>query len=92
MWGVVILYALQVVRILLFANLQRLFRTSSIAANCELHMLVGTFLSASDNNCMEWFILSSAVKLGCVIYPCKYSAVSVIINDLVLLSIDCMKR
>ena len=66
--------------------------TSSIAANCESHMLVGTFLSASDKKCMEWFILSSAVRWVCVIYPCKYSAVSVIINDLVFLSIAWMQQ
>ena len=66
--------------------------TSSIAANCESHMLVGTFLSASDKKCVEWFILLSAVKWVCMIFLCKYSAVSIIINDLVLLSIDWMKR
>ena len=66
--------------------------TASIAANYELHMLVGTSLSAFDKKCMEWFILSYAITWGCVIHPCKYSAVSVIINDLVLLPISWMQR
>ena len=70
----------------------KIFWTDSIAANFESHMLVGTYLSASDKNCMAWVILSSAVTWGCVRYACKYSAVSVIINDLVLLLIACMQR
>ena len=61
--------------------------TASIAANCELHTLVGTSLSAADKKCMEWVIMYSDVTWGCVRYSCKYSAVSVIINALVLLSI-----
>ena len=67
-----------------FANI---VRTASIAANCESHMLVGTSLSAADKTCMAWVILSSTVTWGCVRYSCKYSAVSVIINALILLSI-----
>ena len=70
----------------------KMFWTASIAANCESHMLVGTSLSAADKKCMAWVILSSAVTWGCVRYLCKYSAVSVIINDLVLLSIAWMQR
>ena len=70
----------------------KIVRTYSIAASCELHMLVGTSLRASDKKCMVWVILSSAVMWGCVIYACKYSAVSVIISDLVLLPIACMQR
>ena len=65
----------------------KIVRTASIAANFESHMLVGTSLSASDKKCMAWVILSSAFTWGCVRHLCKYSAVSVIINDLVLLSI-----
>ena len=65
-------------------------RTDSIAANCESHMLVGTYLSAADKEFMAWFIMSSAVTWGCVIYACKYSAVSLILNELVLLSIAWM--
>ena len=59
--------------------------TTSIAANCESHMLVGTSLSAADKKWMAWVILYSTVTWGCVIYACKYSAVSLILNDLVLL-------
>ena len=70
----------------------KIFRTALIAANCESHMMVGTSLSAADKNCMAWIILSSAVTWSCVRYSCKYSAVSVIINDLVLLSISWMQR
>ena len=70
----------------------KIVRKASIAVNCESHMLVGTSLSASDNKCMSWVILSSAVTWGCVRYSCKYSAVSVMINDSVLLSIACMQR
>ena len=66
--------------------------TASITANCESHMLVGTSLSAADKKSMEWVIMSSAVTWGCVIYSCKYSYVSVIINDLVLLSISWIQR
>ena len=66
--------------------------TASIAANCELHMLVGESLSDADNKFMAWVILSSAVTWGCVRYSCSYYDVSVIINDLVLLSIAWMQR
>ena len=62
-------------------------RTASIAANCESQILVGKSLSATVKKCMAWVILSSAVTWGCVIYSCKYLAVSVIINALVLPSI-----
>ena len=65
----------------------KIARTASITANCELHMLVGTSLSAADKKGMVWVILSSAVTWGCARYSCKYSAVSVIINALILLSI-----
>ena len=71
-----------------FANI---FWTASIAANCESHMLVGTSLSAADRKFMAWVILSSDVTWGCVRYSCKYSAVSIIINDLVFLSISWMQ-
>ena len=54
-------------------------------------MLVETSLSATDKKCMACVIMSSAVTWGCVIYLCKYSAVSVIINDLVLLSIEAVR-
>ena len=64
--------------------------TALIAASCELHMLVGTCLRAAYNNCMVWVILYSAVTWVCVRYVYKYSAVSVIISDLVLLSIAWM--
>ena len=70
----------------------KIVRTDSIAANCESHMLVGTSLSDSDKTCMAWVILSSTFTWGCVRYSCKYYAVSVIINDLVLLSIAWMQR
>ena len=70
----------------------KIFRIASIAANCESHMLVGTSLIDADKNCMAWFILYSSVTWGFVRYPFKYSAVSVIINNLVLLSIDWIKR
>ena len=72
-----------------FANI---FLTASIADNCESHMLVGTSLSAADKKWMVWGILSFAVTWGCVRYTYKDYAVSVIINDLVLLSIDWMQR
>ena len=67
-----------------FANI---VLTALIAANCESHMLVEKNLSATDEKCMAWVILSSAVMWGCVRYSCKYSAVSIMINALVLLSI-----
>ena len=70
----------------------KIVRTASIAANYESHMLVGTSLSSADKKCMEWFILSSAITWGCVRYACKYSAVSIILNDLVLMSIAWMQR
>ena len=65
---------------------------SLIANNFELHMPVGTSLSSVDHKFMAWVVLSSSVKWGCVIYLCKYSDVSVIIKDLVLLSIAWMQR
>ena len=68
----------------------KIVRTASIAANCKSHMLVGTSFSSADKKCMEWFILSSAITWGCVRYACKYSAVSIILNDLVLMSIAWM--
>ena len=70
----------------------KIVQIASIAANCESHMLVGTSLSAADNNCMVCAILSSAVTWSCVRYACKDSAVSVIINDFVFLSIAWMQR
>ena len=72
-----------------FVNISR---TASIAANCELHILVGTSLSAAVKKCMAWVIMSSAATWGCVRYSCKCLAVSVIINALVLLSIDWIQR
>ena len=72
-----------------FSNI---FRTVSIAANCELQMLVGTSFNAADKKCMAWVILSSAVTCGCVRYSCKYLAVSVLINALVLLPIAWIQR
>ena len=53
----------------------KIFRTASIAASCESHLMVGTSLSAADKKCMEWVILSSAVTWVCVRYACKYSAI-----------------
>ena len=50
-------------------------------------MLVGTSLRAVNKKCMAWVIMYSAIKWDCVIYSCNYYAVSIIINDLVLLSI-----
>ena len=70
----------------------KIVRTTSIADNCELRMLVGTSLSATDKKFMAWVILYSAVTWGCVRYSCKYSNVSVIINTLVLLSIAWIHR
>ena len=70
-----------------FANI---VRTASIGANCESHMMLGTSLSAADKKCTAWVILYSALTWGYVRYACKYSAVSVIINDLVLMSIALM--
>ena len=75
-----------------FRQFAMIVPTASIAANCDSHMLVGTSLSAADKKCMAWVIISSAVTWGCVRYLYKYSAVSVIINDLVLLSIAWMQR
>ena len=57
--------------------------TASIAANCELQMLAGTYFSAAVKNWIACAIMSSAVICGCVRYLCKYSAVSVIINAFV---------
>ena len=67
-------------------------RTASIAANCETLMLVGTSLSAADKKWIPWAILSSDVTWACVRYSWKYSALSIIINDLVLLSIAWIQR
>ena len=39
----------------------KIFRTASIDANCESHILVGTSLSASEKKCMVWIIMSYAV-------------------------------
>ena len=66
--------------------------TTSIAANCESHMLVGTSLIAADKKCIAWVILYYAFTWGCVRYTCKYSSVSIIINDLVFMSIAWMQR
>ena len=66
--------------------------TASIDANCELYRLVGTSLSAAYKKCMERVIVSSPVTWGCMRYSCKYSALSVIINALVLLSIAWIQR
>ena len=63
----------------------KIVRTASIVASCESHMMVGTSLSAADRKYMVWVILYSVVTWVCVRYACKNSAVSVIINDLVLL-------
>ena len=62
--------------------------TASMAANCEFHMLDGTSLSTSVKNCIACVILYSAVIWVCVRYLCKYSAVSMMINVLVFLSIS----
>ena len=70
----------------------KIFRTASIAANCESQMMLGKSLSATDKKCILWFSLSSAVTYGCVRYACKYSAVSVTIKAFVLLSIAWMHR
>ena len=71
---------------------EKIVRTASIAANCESHILAGTSLIADDNKFVVWVILYSAVTWFCVRYAFKYSAVSVIISDLVLLSISWMQR
>ena len=71
---------------------ENIFPTASIAASCESHMLVGTYLRADDKKCMAWVILSYVVTWGCVRYALKYSAVSVIISDLVLLYISWIQR
>ena len=42
--------------------------TASMAANCELKMLAGTYLSYAVKNCIACVILSSAVMWGCVRY------------------------
>ena len=60
--------------------------------DAPLEVLLGTYLSAANKKCMAWVILYSAVTRGCVRYACKYSAVSEIRSDLVLLSIAWMKR
>ena len=49
-----------------------IYRTASIATNCESHILVGTSLSDAVKKCMAWVILSSAVTWVCVRYSCKY--------------------
>ena len=67
-------------------------RTASIFASCESHILVGTSLIASDKKCIAWVILSSTVTWDCVRYACTYSAVYIIISELVLLSIAWMQR
>ena len=59
--------------------------TASMAANCGSQIIYGTSLSAAVKNCIACAILSSDVLRGCVRYLCKYSEVSVIINDFVLL-------
>ena len=69
----------------------KIVRTASIAANCESHMLLGKYLSAADKKCIAWLSLSSAVTCGCVIYLCKYSAVSVTIKAFVLMSMAWMQ-
>ena len=66
--------------------------TASIAANCELQMLLGKYLSASDRKCIIWFSLYSAVTCGCVRYVRKYSAVSVTIKAFILLSFAYMQQ
>ena len=73
-------------------QLANIFQKYSIAASCESHMLVVTSLSASDKNCMAWVILSPDVNWGCLRYACKYSDVSVIRSDLVLLLIAWMQQ
>ena len=70
----------------------KIFRTASIDASWELHMMLGTSLSAADKKCMAWVIISSAVTWGWVRYACKYYSVSIINSDLVLLSIAWMQR
>ena len=71
-----------------FSNI---FRIAAIADNCESQILVVTSLSATDKKCMAWAVLYYAVTCGCVRYSCKYLALSVIINALVLLSIAWMQ-
>ena len=64
--------------------------TASIAANCESQILAGTSFIAAVKNWIACVILSSAVICGCVSYMCRYSEVSMIINDFVFASIACM--
>ena len=64
--------------------------TASIATNCELQMLAGTSFSDAVKNWMACVILSSAVICGSVRYLCRYSVVSVMINDFLFASIACM--
>ena len=59
---------------------------ASIEANCELKILAGTSLRADLKNCIACVILSSSMIWGYVRFLFKYSAVSVITNALVLLS------
>ena len=63
----------------------KIFQTASMAASWELYMPLGTSLISADKKCVAWVILSSAITWGCVIYSCKYYAVSIINSDLVLL-------
>ena len=58
-----------------------------MADNCELQMLAGTSLSTAVKNCMACVIMSSDVICGCVMYLCRYSAVSVTIHAFVFPSI-----
>ena len=70
----------------------KIVQTASMVASWESHMLLRTSLSAANKKCMAWVIMSSAVTWGCVRYACKYSDVSLLISNFVLLSITCMQR
>ena len=70
----------------------KIVRTASMAASWESHIMLGTCLSAVDKKCMARVILSSTITWSCVRYVCKYSDVSVISSDLVLLEIAWIQR
>ena len=70
----------------------KISRTASMTASWKLHILLRTSLGAAKKKCMTCIIMSYDVTWDCVRYSCKYSVVSVIGSDFVLISVDWMQR
>ena len=57
-------------------HVSKIHLSSSMAANCESHVMDGTSLSAHMRRRTAWKIRSAGVSDGCVIYSWRKSTVS----------------